>query len=313
MRISPPCYDILSRIGKMVTRKAYPLHCDEDIEPCFIIGSGRSGTTLLRRMLVASEQIHIPPETYVLSQVIDYYRRNAHQDWTTLVQHCMALFELHPEFDTFQITLRPLLPRIYALPKHQRSLAKILDMFYRYHAEQTGVSCERWGDKTPINTFALDDIYAVFPKAKFIHLLRDGVDVVHSCMQRGLIPKLEDAAQRWRQALLAVERFQSLHEEACLELRYETLVQEPERVLLELSGHLQICYKKSMVYNKQAASHWGDANYAHYASTLEKVNHKHIGQGRALLSVVELQKLQSVIGYDLQRVGYAKICEENNE
>jgi len=302
-------HDLAARLGKILMRKAYPLHRNEDIAPFFIIGAGRSGTTLLRRILVASKQVHIPPETYVLAQVIEYYRRNACQDWESLVLHCMALFEMHPEFETFQISLRSLLPKLYALPEMERSLAKMLDMFYRYHAEQTGAKCERWGDKTPVNTFVLDDIYAVFPKAKFIHLLRDGVDVVHSCVQRGLVPDLKDAALRWQHALKAVECFRRQHVEACLDVRYEMLVSQPDDVVHSLCDWLNVAYKPSMIDESGHADALGDMDYAHYQSSLEKVSSKHIGQGRKALTLQDQHQLQVLIGEDLQRLGYAPADE----
>ena len=302
-------HDLVVRLGKILTRKAHPLHQNENISPFFIVGAGRSGTTLLRRILVASKQVHIPPETYVLAQVIEYYRRNAYQDWESLVLHCMALFEMHPEFDTFQITLRPLLPKLHALPETERSLAKMLDMFYRYHAEQTGVVCERWGDKTPINTFALDDIYAVFPQAKFIHLLRDGVDVVHSCVQRGLVANLKGAALRWQHALKAVECFREKHKEACLDVRYEALVSQPDDIVQALCDWLEVDYKPSMIDESGHAAALGDMDYTHYQSSLEKVSSKHIGQGRKALALQDQHELQVLIGKDLQRLGYAPANE----
>jgi len=309
MRSLAAWYDVAARLGKIFTRKAYPLHRNENISPFFIIGAGRSGTTLLRRILVASKQVHIPPETYVLAQVIEHYSRNAYKDWPTLVRDCMALFEMHPEFDTFQITLRPLLPKLYILPESERSLAKMLDMFYRYHAEQTGVVCEYWGDKTPINTFALDDIYAVFPKAKFIHLLRDGVDVVHSCVQRGLVPNLKDAAFRWQDALKAVECFRKKHKEACLDVRYEALVSQPDELVHSLCDWLKVDYKSSMIDENEHTAALGDMDYRHYESSLEKVSSKHIGQGRKALTLQDQHELQALIGKDLQRLGYAPANE----
>ena len=50
----------------MVGHKGYPLHRSEDIHPFFIIGPDRSGNTLMRRVLEAHEDVHIPPESYVL-------------------------------------------------------------------------------------------------------------------------------------------------------------------------------------------------------------------------------------------------------
>ena len=310
MIVFSACYDVLARLGKILTRKAYPLHCNEDISPFFIVGAGRSGTTLLRRILVASVQVHIPPETYVLSQVIEHYRRNAYLEWPTLVGQCMALFELHPEFDTFQITLRPLLPKLYALSEHERSLAKMLDMFYHFHAEQLDVACERWGDKTPINTFALDDIYAVFPKAKFIHLLRDGIDVVQSCMQRGLVPELPDAAARWKKALYAVDVFSAKHPYACQEVRYEALVQHTDERMVALCGWLGIAYKSSMIDERGHMQSLGDMAYEHYESSLQAVSEKYVGAGRRSLSIQQKEQLHTLIGADLRRLGYPKAGED---
>lgn len=298
-------HDMAARLGKILTRKPYPLHCNENISPFFIIGSGRSGTTLLRRMLVASKQVHIPPETYVLSQVIELYRRNAYLEWPTLVKQCMALFELHPEFETFQITLRPLVPDLLSLPEAERSLAKILDMFYCYHAEQTGIACERWGDKTPINTFALDDIYAVFPKAKFIHLLRDGVDVVHSYITTGLITNIESAAGRWCDAVKLAREFSIKHADACLEMRYEKLSCNPVDEMKRICAFLELDFEMYMIEQREHVSGMGDMqHYAHYQHANEAISSQHMGKGRQQLSAEDLQSMAKVMNARLQEMGY---------
>lgn len=312
MQVLSPLYDIVARLGKIVARRAWPLHCHEDIEPFFIVGSGRCGSTLLRRMLVASEQVHIPPETYVLSQVIEHYRRNAYLDWPVLVRQCMALFELEPEFHTFQITLRPLLPELNALPEAERSLARMLDMFYRFHAQQTGVQCDRWGDKTPSNFFILDDIHAVFPKASFIHLLRDGVDVVHSCVERGLIPDWRDAAMRWKDAVHAFSDFEKKQPQACHVLRYEKMVKQPETEMQHLCSFLNITYSRRMIDSRDHVENMGDMAYQHYESSLKDVSSQYIGAGRRSLTIHEKQQLQGMIGEDLAHLGYPKASEDSN-
>lgn len=312
MQVLSPLYDIVARLGKVVTRRAWPLHCHEDIKPFFIVGSGRSGTTLLRRMLVASEQVHIPPETYVLSQVIEHYRRNTYLDWPSLVNQCMALFELHPEFGTFQITLRPLLPKLHALPEAERSLARILDMFYRFHARQTGVKCDCWGDKTPSNVHALDDIYAVFPKAHFIHLLRDGVDVVHSCVERGMIPDWRDAATHWRDAIHAFADFEKKQPQACYVLRYENMVKQPEAEIQSVCSLLNIEFSPQMIDRRDHVEKMGDMAYQHYESTLEAVSSQYIGTGRRRLTIQEKQLLQSIIGEELVCLGYPEADEDES-
>jgi len=303
--IKAALYDVLTRLGKVLLRKHYPLHRNENVSPFFIIGSGRSGTTLLRRILLASGQVHIPPETYVLAQVIEYYRRNAYQDWESLVLHCMALFEMHPEFETFQISLRALLPKLYALPETERSLAKMLDVFYRYHAEQTGVVCERWGDKTPINTFALDDIYAVFPQAKFIHLLRDGIDVAHSYVSTGLITDLELASVRWRDSVQLADDFVKKYPDACIEIRYELLSCQPENEMRRICAFLGINFDVDMINQQEHTLEMGDMQkYQHYKHANEMVSSKYLGKGRKSLSSEDMQHLQKLIGKALIKHGY---------
>jgi len=299
--------DLGTRLFNTLSRRHWPLHQSEDIAPFFIIGAGRSGTTLLRRMLVASKQVHIPPETYVLAQVIEHYKRNAYQDWQDLVRDCMALFEMHPEFDTFQISLRPLLPQLRALPEHERSLAKMLDMFYRYHGEQTGMTSERWGDKTPINTFALDAIVSVFPKARFIHLLRDGVDVVHSFVSTGLISDVGLAATRWRDSVQLAYDFSRKHPTACLEVRYEALICDAKQEMKRICAFLDLPYNEAAVEQLEHVTDMGDMQaYTHYKHANQPISSQYLGKGRKALSAQELADIGVVLNDTLQAMGYTR-------
>jgi hypothetical protein len=141
------------RFRHIIPFTGYPLNRKEAIRPFFIIGSGRSGNTLLRRILYAHPELHIPPETYILGRTIKLFLENRNMRWTDLVYLVLSQFEYYPEFVTFEITLRPLVQRLVVAPKDVRSLAFILDSFYRYHAETKSIHCKRWGDKTPMNTF----------------------------------------------------------------------------------------------------------------------------------------------------------------
>ncbi len=67
----------------------------------------------------------------------------------------------------------------------ERSLAFIIDRLYRCHAELSGKSIAKWGDKTPANVYSMAEIIAVFPQAKFVHLVRNGLDVVPSMLLQG--------------------------------------------------------------------------------------------------------------------------------
>ena len=56
-RLLFPDRETLSKIKSLLTGERYPLHRFEPYRPFFIVGSGRSGSTLLRRILQAGPQV----------------------------------------------------------------------------------------------------------------------------------------------------------------------------------------------------------------------------------------------------------------
>ena len=68
-----------------------------------------------------------------------------------------------------------------------------------------------WGDKSPKNTYKLDDIHSVFPNAKYIHIIRHGADVVHSFLKSGLRNDLVQTAYKWQRAVNLAQKFGSDH------------------------------------------------------------------------------------------------------
>lgn len=300
-----PIYDILSRAVRMITRRAYRLHRNEGHRPFFIVGAGRSGNTLLRRILQASRDVHIPAETFVLGHAIRLFLRNRHMPWDHLVRLIMGLFEFHREFDKFEISLRPLVNRLMDTPADSRSLALVLDAFYRYHGEQTHQTFVRWGDKTPYNTYSLDLILAVFPDARFVHMLRDGPDSVYSYVNAGLQPDLVSAARRWKTSVRAVEAFARRHPARCLEVRYEHLVDNPAAVSEHVCEFLDVHYEPRMVEQLEHVDTMGDVTrFKHLRNVANPISTTSVGRGRRELGATEKLKIQTIIGKELERLGY---------
>lgn len=259
----------------------------------------------MRRILQAAPGVHIPPETYVLGSTISIYRRSQHLPWPHLVRLVLAQFEFHRDFDDFQISLRPLANRLVDVPPGERSLARLLDAFYRYHGEACGRRVERWGDKTPLNAYSVERIRWVFPEARFVHVVRDGVDVVHSYLESGLIGDLEEAALRWRTSVESVLAFARRHPRSCHEVRYEELVAEPERVAEEVCRFLGIAFSSSMVHSTDHVDEMADlARYDYYRGVGEPITTDSVGRGRRVLVAEERRALRPLIGPLLERLGY---------
>lgn len=270
-----------------------------------MIGSGRSGTTLVRRILTSAPGVHVPPETYVLGEAIRDYRRLGREPWDLVVDAVLARFEYHPEFRHFDVSLRPLAQRLRELPARERSLAAILDGFYRFHGEAHGVEVRRWGDKTPINTFHLRAIDSVFPRARYVHVLRDPADVVASYLDMGRYPTARAAARRWATSVRAAERFGRRHPERSMLVRYEDLVGDPETASRELCAFLDVPFDASMLESEPRAELMGDAAaLGHHRAVADPIDDASVGKGRRTLTRSQLRSVQRRAGRTLARMGY---------
>src|SRR5207248_810105 len=161
----------------------------------FIVGAGRSGTTLLRMMLDAHPELAIPPETHFippLKQLWDESPQPGDAVIDALLEHqSWADFDIDP--DRFRARLES---------SGAANLTDVLRAFYSMYAEQKGKS--RWGDKTPLYVMAMPTIAELLPEAHFIHMIRDGRDVALSVRPLWFGPNsIEEAAVWWQRRIEA--------------------------------------------------------------------------------------------------------------
>lgn len=133
------------------------LNSNDNCSPIFIIGAGRSGTTLLRRFMMSQDEVYIPPKTYVLGRAIaDVRVARFVLDWPSLVTLMLGHLALSADSHTFPTQQhRSVLEALQHIPVSERSLSRIFDAFYRHLALAAGSRATRWGDKTPLNFKAL--------------------------------------------------------------------------------------------------------------------------------------------------------------
>ena len=103
-------------------------------------------------------------------------------------------------------------------------------LFMRY-AEQHGK--RRWGEKTPLHTWHLDDMARLFPEAQFVGVVRHPFGSIASNMGR-FSSRLARAAWQWAQASKELASQAARRPDRFVIVRYEDLVRRPEPVLREL-------------------------------------------------------------------------------
>lgn len=268
----------------------------------FIVGSGRSGNTLLRRLMMERLDIFIPPETYVLPKIADYRIRARGLRWQSLVDLVISAFEYHPEFETFNIcTLREYAIKAKYWEKENQTINKLIIGLYTWIAEHSGIPSTWVGDKTPLNTLYLGSISKIIPKAKYLYLLRDGADVSVSYINSGIYNNIRDAGKRWARSHKAWNKFKKKQRISdYLELRYEELVANPENIIQEIKAKFNIIERVQDI-----SMLLGDVtSRAHHANVLKPISTDSIGKGRSSLSESQKEELRPVINSSLLNAGY---------
>lgn len=219
------------------------------VAPFFVVGSGRSGTTLLRGMLNTSPAVHVPPES-------DFVARG-YSIWGLRSDLGPAEYPVIAEF--FRISSQDAgwgMPReriVAALDAAQpRDFAAVNDAIYRAYLTDQGLAACQWGIKSPVLVAGLDAVFATFPAARVIHLLRDGRDVYLSYRR---VHDDEDASsfgpRTPAQAALywadGVRRVAARRDDPrVLEQTYERLLDDPDTSLRGICAHLGIPYDEAM-------------------------------------------------------------------
>jgi len=283
------------------------------VSPIFIIGSGRSGNTLLRRILTRSEELYIPPETYVLGDAIRNFPEYSRLNWPSTCQLILGKFSVSEDFETFPTAaLRPAYEAMLALPDQDRTLAKSLDILYCHFASIAKPEATRWGDKTPLNTQSLELIHAVFPKARYVHIMRDGFDVVASYLKMGRYVDPDDAVKRWVESTNACRAFTARHPSQVMEVRYEALVQDPSAIVSDLCAFLGLGYSPEMITGSAKRDELGDIGArAHYVNVLAAINTGSIGKGRASLAPNILARIEPVIEPQMAVLGLTDLAPKS--
>lgn len=303
-----PLYRRLSRLKNAATKKGYQLNNKDtaDVKPFFIIGSGRSGTTLLRRIIIQAPKVHIPPETFVIGRMVALFQANNKMAWRDLVNLMLATIDYYEDFSTtFNLSsLRDLALALRKTPPHKRTLAYILDQFYKYHAQTQNIECGLWGDKTPLNTMYIDRIFKLFPDSKYIFLVRNGYDVAYSYYKTGLYKTCEGAAKRWAESNKNALRLEKQHKKQVLRVNYEEMVSNPEQVIPLIFSFLNIQFDSDYLKpNKD--ERMGDVELKeHHYKVKKQISTNSIGKGRAAIPKAELTKVEELVKPMHKLLGY---------
>ena len=282
----------------------------------FIIGSPRSGTTLLRTIFDAHPQVNIPFE---FPFVLHFYKKYGHithwsehdilsfyEDLTQNIKWnfwSFAGWRIAPE-DLQKNMLKYLGEHTYT------ELCKSIYYQFNSYFDKSGIQI--LGDKNPTYSTSIKQLKQLFPEAKFIHITRDYRDHVLSMQHVDFGGKLTPmVAYRWRSFQKAIYKASGSGKANVYSIKYENLVSMPETII----GNA--CMFLGIPYHQEAIAFYQHKEGLIEAYTLETINKYHksllhqisadkINAWKKKMPAKEVKIADMVVGKWAERFGYER-------
>ncbi|MGH2727705.1 MAG: sulfotransferase family protein [Actinomycetota bacterium] len=216
----------------------------------FIVGRGRSGTTLVRALLDSHPEMAVVQEAHFLVPLAAARRRFEKPEGFDPAAFLKPLRD-HRSFFRLDMTADEVAEALSTAPP--ASVADAIRAIYGRYAARRGKA--RYGDKTPGQVVHIDMLARLFPEARFVHVIRDGRDSTLSYLDASFGPtSVAEGAVYWKRFVAAGRRSgAALGPAHYHEVRYEDLVAEPERLLREICSFIELPYDAAMLrYHERA-------------------------------------------------------------
>jgi hypothetical protein len=237
--------------------------------PAFLVGSERSGTTLLRLMLDHHPDIAFDKEfDYAVTMVSDTGGLppvDAYVDWVVTVRGMS--YAVDPSLSYLELV------NDFLRQKRAASGGK----------PHVGATVHRHFER----------LCFLWPEARYIHLIRDPRDVARSVAQKGWAGNAYHAAEFWLDAERSWDALAShLSQDRAIEVHYEDLITDPERTLTAICRFIGVPYSAQML------------EYSVDAPQYPPPDPRLIAQWRTKLSRREIVLVEIRTGAALEERGY---------
>jgi hypothetical protein len=266
--------------------------------PVFVVGLGRSGTSLTRSLINDHGEIAIAPEIHFLDHWMPKFRR----------------IDIAREFDSFwtSFILGKHFPRLGIDPQQTRSVIladeppswrHIFRTLHAQHAEH--LARPRWGEKTPVYFRHIGQLLDWFPGASIVFLLRDprGLAASHKAVDTewaDLDPS--HVARSWMESVRILSSW-SVEPRVRL-FRYEDIVTAPTQTLAELFRFLGSEYEPTLT-DRQPMDLRENGSFAPDAA----VEASHIDKWRERLSARDVETIEHICGRTMDDHGYERVSD----
>ncbi len=258
----------------------------------FIVGVQRSGTTLLSSLLDKHPDIDMEP-TSIGFRIVTCFN-----NFYDLLPHNLEHSRKEVMAWIIENDDKGRLAKIIDY-EHLEEYATIRDLIEQSIAKKLATNGQLvWGDKSPNLQHFAKDLMLLIPEAKFLHIVRDGRANAYSMSSRSY-KNLRLSAQEWvdgnvygmlNQEILGTERYKIL--------KYEDLLQEPEKELRGVCNFLEIEFVAEMM---DLSDDTLPEEKKYVKSFFDRSK---IDKWKKQLSTAEIEKIEGIQGPLLKQLDY---------
>lgn len=266
--------------------------------PIFIVGMPRSGTKLLREILnnhsliaISENESHCIPYFYNKFNKIENFKDK--KNFKLLYQYFSETFF----FQRLTQKINFINEESWYDSITDFTYSGVIEAFYQSYTQKKNKKI--WGDKTPSYLLHMPLLKSLFPEAKFIHIIRDVRDYclsIHKAWNKNIFR----AAQRWNDSIVKCRKNSKiLDDTAYLEVKYENIIDDPEKNIISICKFLNIPYESNMVSLSRVVENMGDAK--NYIGILKK----NYGKWENEIKSNKIRKIEKICGSLLKELNYS--------
>jgi len=271
----------------------------------FIVGTSRSGSTLLQSMLNSHSGITIPPETHYFYSCKKVNNKHCNANCEKRFRNELIEFWCRKKTRIADLQLCENRLKEFAADLGLHEPCDLYNLYLTLYRKKRGKQIV--GEKTPKHILFTSDIFKAFPKVKIISLFRDPRAVAHSekCVQFGS-PSVFVTSKRWRKYVKTHHKLNNrLSVDQYMSLRYCDLVENTQSELEKLCKFLGVDFSESMLkFYKREEKGFPDQEKSWKNETFEPLKKNKNIEWKSELSQQEIAIIEATAGRYLGSIQY---------
>jgi hypothetical protein len=288
----------------------------------FIVGRGRSGTSLLQAVLGDHPNVISTNESPFILTLKKKYSKIETWDSKLLDSFITDLYE-DLKFSHFwkidQQTLRRSIGQYSVEQLTFSVLCKIVYLNFPSSSEKRNIL---WlVDKNPIYSLFINDLIEIFPEAKFIHLVRDYRDNIISRRKSFGQKDVAILAKSWVKFNRIINNSSKKNPTLFYRIRYEDLVTAPEKYISEMCDFLHIRFEVQMLSFHKTTNKFFNENKDKvvdrilgeiHSNLLKPINTEQINKWEKKLNKKEIEIVDYLAGRYALEYNYIQTTHKKN-